>query len=79
MIGHGASDVDLGGIAVTSFGYIRDPVQMALIYSAADVFVALGRAETFGQIFAEAACGTPAVRYPLSGATTKPLAPDSER
>ncbi len=51
-------------------GYITDPHQQALLYSAADLFVAPSLEEAFGQVFIEAAaCGTPSVAYPLGGVT----------
>lgn len=42
--------------------------ELARIYSAADVFVFPGRAETFGLVMLEAlACGTPVAAYPVAG------------
>jgi glycosyltransferase involved in cell wall biosynthesis/SAM-dependent methyltransferase len=51
-----------------SVGLIDDPEQQALLYSAADLFVAPSLEEAFGQVFIEAAaCGTPSVAYPVGG------------
>ena len=51
-----------------SLGYLRDPEDLAAAYGAADVFVAPSLEESFGQVFVEAAaCGTPAVGYPVMG------------
>ena len=51
-----------------SLGYVDDPWQQAIIYSAADVFVGPSLQEAFGQVFIEAAsCGTPAIAYPVGG------------
>ncbi|MFG0283432.1 MAG: glycosyltransferase [Phycisphaerales bacterium JB039] len=51
-----------------AMGYIDDPQQMAMLYSAADVFVGPSLEEAFGQVFVEAAaCGTPAIGYPVGG------------
>ncbi|SDB80393.1 Glycosyltransferase involved in cell wall bisynthesis [Raineyella antarctica] len=47
---------------VVSVGPLADPSQLRRLYSAADVFVSLSEAETFGLVTVEAlACGTPAV------------------
>ena len=49
-------------------GYVDDPERMALLYSAADLFVGPSREETLGQVFIEAAaCGTPSVGFRTSG------------
>ncbi|MEJ0000273.1 MAG: glycosyltransferase [Verrucomicrobiota bacterium] len=52
------------------FGYITDPHHLAMIYSAADIFVGPSLEEAFGQVFVEAAaCGTPSIAYPVGGVT----------
>jgi glycosyltransferase involved in cell wall biosynthesis/GT2 family glycosyltransferase len=49
-------------------GYISTEEDMALLYGAADIFVGPSSAETFGQVFIEAAaCGTPVVAYDATG------------
>jgi glycosyltransferase involved in cell wall biosynthesis/GT2 family glycosyltransferase len=54
--------------AFRSLGYVSDPTTLAMIYSAADLFVGPSLIETFGQVFIEAAaCGTPSVGYPAGG------------
>jgi glycosyltransferase involved in cell wall biosynthesis/predicted O-methyltransferase YrrM len=51
-----------------ALGYTKDPGQLALIYSAADVFVGPSLEEAFGQVFIEAAaCGTPSIGYRVGG------------
>jgi len=51
-----------------AMGYERDPRRLAMLYSAADVFVGPSLEECFGQVFVEAgACGTPAIGYPVGG------------
>jgi len=51
-----------------AMGYTQDPQRLALLYSAADVFVGPSLEEAFGQVFIEAAaCGTPSVGYPIGG------------
>ncbi len=51
-----------------SFGTIKDGERLRAIYSAANVFVATSRVETFAKTIAEAqACGTPAVAFNHSG------------
>jgi hypothetical protein len=54
--------------SLVRFGYVKNPLQLALLYSAADLFVGPALEEAFGQVFIEAAaCGTPAVGYPVGG------------
>lgn len=51
-----------------AMGYLSDRERLAMLYSAADVFVGPSLEEAFGQVFIEAAaCGTPSVGYPLGG------------
>jgi glycosyltransferase involved in cell wall biosynthesis len=51
-----------------ALGYMKDPVRLAMLYSAADIFVGASLEEAFGQVYIEAAaCGTPAVGYPVGG------------
>ncbi len=53
---------------VRMMGYIEDPIRMALLYSAVDLFVGPSLEESFGQVFAEAiACGTPAIGFARGG------------
>lgn len=49
-------------------GYMDDPLRLAMLYSAVDLFVGPSLEEAFGQVFVEAAaCGTPSVGYPAGG------------
>lgn len=51
-----------------AMGYMGDPRRLAMLYSAADVFVGPSLEEAFGQVFIEAAaCGTPSIGYPTGG------------
>jgi glycosyltransferase involved in cell wall biosynthesis len=53
---------------IRRLGHISDPVVMASYYSAADLYVAPSREETFGQVFIESiACGTPVIGVRASG------------
>jgi glycosyltransferase involved in cell wall biosynthesis len=63
-----SSPIELPGVDVRLMGFVDDPHQIATIYAAADVFVGPSFEETFGQVFVEAAaCGTPAIGYPVTG------------
>ncbi len=54
-----------------TMGYVRDRKRMAMLYSAADLFVSPSLQEAFGMVFVEAAaCGTPAIGYPVGGVPT---------
>jgi len=69
----GYLDPEIGRKMDSSFravGYVNDPQTLAMLYSAADVFVGPSLIETFGQVFVEsAACGTPSIGYPAGGIT----------
>lgn len=66
----GAASLELAslGIPNRSMGRIEDASQLALLYSAADLFVAPSLQEAFGKTVAEAmACGTPVVTFRGTG------------
>lgn len=68
VVGMWDDSVVLPGIDIRKLGFVSDPEQLALAYAAADVFVGPSLEETLGQVFIEAAaCGTPAVGYPVTG------------
>lgn len=49
-------------------GYVREAKRLAMLLSAADVFVGPSSEEAFGQVFVEAAaCGTPSVGHDVGG------------
>ncbi len=51
-----------------ALGHLDNQTQIAKAYAAADLFVGPSLAEAFGQVFVEAAaCGVPAVGYPVGG------------
>jgi len=58
----------VGGLDIRRLGYVDSPERLAMIYSAADLFVGASREETFGQTYVEAiACGTPALGFDVAG------------
>lgn len=66
--GRGAIDSTLVGVPVRSLGYLHDPEQQRLAYSAADVFVMPSHVENLPQTIVEAlACGTPTVAFSVGG------------
>jgi glycosyltransferase involved in cell wall biosynthesis len=74
-IGHLDADVSTERLDVRSLGYVSNPNDLAMLYSAADVFVGPSLVETFGQVFLEAAaCGTPSVGYATAGGVAEAIA-----
>lgn len=66
--GHGSIDPSTIGQRLIHLGFIKDPRRMALLYSAADLFLATSVAEAFGKTVAEAqCCGTPVVAFDGTG------------
>lgn len=66
---HSLPDPELvRGLDIRTLGYVDDPERLAMIYSAADLFVSTSREETFGQTYIEAiACGTPVLGFDVAG------------
>jgi glycosyltransferase involved in cell wall biosynthesis len=74
-IGDNDAEVDGDGFETRKMGYVSDPRSLAMLYSAADVFVGPSKVETFGQVFIEAAaCGTPSVGYATAGGVAESVA-----
>lgn len=66
--GHGSIDPSTIGQRLIHLGFIKDPRRMALLYSAADLFLATSVAEAFGKTLAEAqCCGAPVVAFDGTG------------
>ena len=67
-IGHFDQPPEARGFEIRSMGFVGDPLSLARLYSAADLFVGPSLMETFGQVFVEsAACGTPSIGYADAG------------
>ncbi|TGL75470.1 glycosyltransferase [Leptospira yasudae] len=70
FVSFGGKDVDWKdlGVDVVNVGYIQNDIELAQLYSAADVTLIPSRLESFCQIAAESiACGTPVVCFRTSG------------
>ncbi len=64
----GAKRIEELGFEVRDLGFLTDNAALRLAYSAADVFVAASRMETFGKTIAEAmACARPVVCFDATG------------
>lgn len=67
-VGAPPSEAMRQGLDVRATNYVASRDYLALLYSAADVFVGASLEEAFGQVFIEAAaCGTPSVGYAIGG------------
>jgi glycosyltransferase involved in cell wall biosynthesis len=68
IIGNLESPLEINGVEIVSLGYITDAVMLAAALSAADVYVGPSSAETFGQVFIEAALsGIPSIGFNQTG------------
>lgn len=68
VIGRLDIEFDVGSIPVHSTGYLSGRDRVVLALNAADLLVGASSAETFGQVFAEAAaCGVPSVAFHVTG------------
>jgi glycosyltransferase involved in cell wall biosynthesis len=68
IIGYLEWPLEVTGVEVVSLGYVTDTVMLAAALSAADVYVGPSSAETFGQVFIEAAlCGIPSIGFNQTG------------
>lgn len=66
--GHGSIDPSTIDQRLIHLGFIKDPRRLALLYSAADLFLATSVAEAFGKTLAEAqCCGAPVVAFDGTG------------
>jgi glycosyltransferase involved in cell wall biosynthesis len=62
------SKTTVHGFDCVSVGYIKNPVELSLLYASVDCVVVPSMVESFGQVAAEAlACGTPVVCFDTSG------------
>jgi glycosyltransferase involved in cell wall biosynthesis len=58
----------IAGYKVTSVGYLSNEIDLAKLYSAADIVIVPSRQESFSQVSLEAiSCGTPVVAFDYSG------------
>jgi len=68
LIGRMDIDWQLEGVKCLSLGYVDDVKKLVSALNAADLYVGPSSAETFGQVFIEAAlCGTPSIGFSGSG------------
>jgi glycosyltransferase involved in cell wall biosynthesis len=67
-VGRSDRPTELGVPNLHRVGYVSTEQDLITLYGAADIFVGASSAETFGQVFIEAAaCGTPVVAYDTTG------------
>lgn len=58
----------VSGVRVHNLGVVEDPRRLALVYAAADVFLAPSEEENFANTVIEAmACGTPVLAFNIGG------------
>jgi glycosyltransferase involved in cell wall biosynthesis len=63
-----SSQSQLAGYKVTSVGFLSNEIDLAKLYSAADIVIVPSRQESFSQVSLEAiSCGTPVVAFDYSG------------
>ena len=63
-----ALEAELGGVSLTSFGYVSDSAQMALIYSSADIYLFTSVADNCPYTVLEAmAAGTATIGFATGG------------
>jgi glycosyltransferase involved in cell wall biosynthesis len=68
VIGNLESPLELNGIEIVSLGYVTDTAMVVTALSAADLYVGPSSAETFGQVFIEAAlAGIPSIGFNQTG------------
>jgi len=68
-MGRGSEDIfETVGMQTVNLGYVADPYQRAICYSAADLFLMPTRADVLSLISLEsAACGTPVISFRVGG------------
>jgi glycosyltransferase involved in cell wall biosynthesis len=68
VIGDIVTPLELNGAEIVSLGYVTDTAVLVAALSAADVYVGPSSAETFGQVFIEAAlAGVPSIGFNQTG------------
>ncbi len=68
VIGSLESPLELDGVEIVSLGYLTDTAMVVTALSAADLYVGPSSAETFGQVFIEAALtGIPSIGFNQTG------------
>ena len=68
IIGDLVSPLEVTGAEIVSLGYVTDSAVLVAALAAADVYVGPSSAETFGQVFIEAAlAGTPSIGFNQTG------------
>jgi glycosyltransferase involved in cell wall biosynthesis len=68
VIGNLETPFEVGDVEIVSLGYVTDTAMVVAALSAADVYVGPSSAETFGQVFIEAAlAGIPSIGFNQTG------------
>jgi glycosyltransferase involved in cell wall biosynthesis len=68
VIGNLDRPFEVSGAEIVTLGYVTEPAMLVTALSAADVYVGPSSAETFGQVFIEAALtGVPSIGFDVTG------------
>lgn len=68
ILGESGKDIECGHISVKKIDWMVDPVKVAEVYQASDIYLHVSKADTYPSVVMEAmACGTPVVASRIGG------------